>query len=53
LTREVFDSKWEFRFMLEEHRNNYNHYRPHSALPYLTPVEFATKWRTENNVSAP
>ena len=32
LTREVFDSTWEIRFTLEEHRNNYNHYRPHSAL---------------------
>ena len=38
--------------MLEEHRINYNHYRPHSALAYLTPVEFATKWRTENSVLA-
>ena len=52
LTREVFDSMWEVRFMLEEHRNNYNHYRPHSALAYLTPIEYATKWRTENSVSA-
>ena len=52
LTREVFDSMWEIRFMLEEHRNNYNHYRPHSALSYLTPVEFATQWRTENSVLA-
>jgi transposase InsO family protein len=52
LTREVFDSMWEIRFMLEEHRNNYNHYRPHSALSYLTSVEFATKWRTENSVLA-
>ena len=52
LTREVFDSMWEIRFMLEEHRKNYNHYRPHSALSYLTPVEFATKWRTENRVLA-
>ena len=47
LTREVFDSMWEIRFMLEEHRNHYNHYRPHSALSYQTPVEFASKWRTD------
>ena len=52
LTRGVFDSMWEIRFMLEEHRNNYNHYRPHSALSYLTPVEFATKWWAENRVLA-
>ena len=50
LTKEVFDSMWEIRFTLEEHRNNYSHYRPHSALAYLTPIEFATKWRTENSV---
>jgi transposase InsO family protein len=36
--------------MLEEHRNNYNHHRPHSALSYLTSIEYATKWWTENNV---
>jgi putative transposase len=52
LAREVFDSMWEIRFMLEEHCNNYNHYCPHSALSYLTPVEYATKWRTESNVLA-
>ena len=33
LTREVFDSMWEIRFMLEEHRNNYNHYLPPVPLP--------------------
>jgi transposase InsO family protein len=36
--------------MLEEHRNNYNHYRPHSVLSDLSSIEYATKWRTENNV---
>ena len=40
------------RSMLEEHRINYNHYRPHSALAYLTPVEFASKWWAENRVLA-
>ena len=52
LTREVFDSMWEIRFMLEEHRNNYNHYRPHSALSYLTSVELATIWWAEYSVLA-
>ncbi len=37
---------------VEEHRNNYNYYRPHSALAYQTPVEYATKWRSENCVLA-
>ncbi len=52
LTTEMFESMWEIRFMLEEHRNNYNHYRLHSALSYLIPSEYATKWRTENGVLA-
>ena len=50
LSRELNDSMWEIRFMLEEHRNNYNHYRPESALSYLTPIEFVTKWLTESKV---
>ena len=50
LSRETFDSMWEIKFMLEEHRQNYNHYRPHSALAYKTPVEFANDWRNENPV---
>ena len=49
-TREVLDSMWEICCMLEEHRNNYNHYRPHSALSYLTPFEFAAKWAAKNSV---
>ena len=47
LTHEVFDSMWKIRFMLEEHRNNC---RPHSALSYLAPLQFATKWRAKNSV---
>jgi transposase InsO family protein len=31
---------WEIRLMLEEHRKNYNHYRPHGALGYMMPFEF-------------
>jgi transposase InsO family protein len=45
VTLEIFDSMWEIRFMLEEHRKNYNYYRPHSALGCMTLVEFATKWK--------
>jgi len=36
--------------MMKEHRKDYNHYGPHSALGYMTPVEFATKWGNENSV---
>ena len=49
LSREIFDSMWEIRTMLEEHRQDYNHYRPHSALAYLTPIEFVNKWRAEHS----
>jgi len=52
LSREVFDSMWEIRTMLEEHRQTYNSFRPHSALGYLTPEEFANNWRAANAVLA-
>jgi len=52
LTREVFDSMRAVHFMLDEHCNSYNHYRPHRALAYLALIEYATKWRTENRVLA-
>ena len=48
LAMEVFDSMWELRTLLEDHRNEYNHYRPHSSLRYLTPVEFAQRWREQH-----
>jgi putative transposase len=42
LKREVFASLLEAKVVLvEEYRNHYNQERPHSALGYLTPVEFA------------
>ena len=52
LSREVFDSMWEIRTMLEDHRQVYNAYRPHSALGYLTPEAFATNWRVQSSVLA-
>jgi putative transposase len=50
LSQEIFESMWEIKFMLEEHRQNYNHYRPRSALAYKTPVELANDRRNENPV---
>ena len=41
LKREVFTSLLEAKILVEEYRNHYNHERPHSALGYLTPAEFA------------
>jgi putative transposase len=48
LNREVFYSLLEARLILEQWRVEYNQHRPHSALGYLTPTEFAAgqnpKW---------
>jgi IS30 family transposase len=52
LTLEVFDSMWEMRTVLEDHRLEYNHYRPHSSLRYLTPIEFAQRWREQNQITS-
>lgn len=41
LSREVFDSMWELKVLLEEDRNTYNHYRAPSLLGYLTRHEYA------------
>lgn len=36
----LFSSLREVRIMAEEYRTDYNHYRPHKALRYMTPVEY-------------
>ncbi len=41
LKREVFTNLLEAKVLVEEYRNHYNHERPHSALGYRTPAEFA------------
>jgi len=41
LNRELFASVAEARVIIESWRKEYNHSRPHSALGYLTPQEFA------------
>ena len=41
LKREVFASLLEAKVLIEEYRNHYNQERPHSALGYRTPAEFA------------
>jgi transposase InsO family protein len=41
LKREVFSGLLEAKVLVEEYRNHYNQERPHSALGYLTPAEFA------------
>jgi putative transposase len=42
LDREVFASLKEAQVLAKDYREHYNHHRPHGALGYLTPSEFAT-----------
>ena len=41
LKREVFADLLEAKVLVEDYRGHYNHHRPHSALGYRTPTEFA------------
>jgi transposase InsO family protein len=41
LKREMFVDLLEAKVLIEDYRSHYNHQRPHSALGYLTPAEFA------------
>jgi len=41
LKREVFTNLLEAKVLVEDYRSYYNHHRPHSALDYRTPAEFA------------
>jgi hypothetical protein len=43
LNREIFSSQLEARLILEQWRVEYNQHRPHSALGYVTPTEFAAR----------
>ncbi len=41
LNGELFLNIDEIRYVAERWRMDYNHYRPHSSLSYMTPAEFA------------
>lgn len=44
LNREVFCNGWEAQAIVENWRQDYNNYRPHSSLGYLTLAEFARRY---------
>ena len=43
LNREVFANLKEAQVLAGDYREHYNHHRPHGALGYLTPAEFAAR----------
>lgn len=48
LNMEVFHALAEAQVLIELWRVEYNQERPHMSLGYLTPAEFAHKWRTRD-----
>ncbi len=48
-----FGSLTEARVVIEDWRNEYNTWRPHSSLGGLTPTEYAKQWTRENHRTHP
>ena len=48
LNREIFRNGKEAQTIVEAFRQEYNNYRPHSSLSYLTPAEFARRYYEKN-----
>jgi putative transposase len=53
LAVELFSCLTEACVLIEDWRQDYNHYRPHSALGMMTPVAFAAGWREAHLTVAP
>ena len=51
LAVEAFSSLLEARVLVEDWRIEYNTVRPHSALGYLTPSDYAKTWTTHPELS--
>ena len=47
LEMESFNTLFEAQLLLDDWRLEYNHYRPHQSLNYMTPAEYARRRRTE------
>jgi putative transposase len=52
LNQHAFRSLPDARHTIEVWRQDYNHARPHSALDYLTPVEYREKYQPQHGLSA-
>ena len=50
LNREIFRNGKEAQAIVEVWRQEYNNYRPHSSLGYLTPAKFARRYYEKNQV---
>jgi len=48
LNRELFTTLLEAQVLIEEWRGQYNEFRPHSSIGYLTPAEFAKSMQKSN-----
>ncbi len=53
LNREVFANLKEAKMLAKDYREHYNHHRPHGALGYLTPIEFAAIEALSGQTSVP
>lgn len=47
LDRSLFDRVSEAQTLLDHYAQEYNHFRPHSSLHYLTPQEFRQVWHEQ------
>jgi len=52
LNREIFRKGKQAQAIVENWRQEYNNYRPHSSLDYQTPAEFARRYYEKNQVEA-
>jgi transposase InsO family protein len=53
LDRELFVSIEELRYVAERYKLDYNHYRPHQSLGYMTPALFAATASKNEPVALP
>ena len=51
LNEHLFSSYTQAQHIIETWRSDYNHNRPHTSLKGLTPVEFANRSKTDQNLN--